>query len=77
MFVICNSILLSSKCDGDGDGDGDVYLLTECAVDNDYPVCTASVYNRGSHVSHQTVMTRMAITDDNLGGDCDDVKPVS
>ena len=54
-----------------------MYLLTECAVDNDYPVCTASVYNRGSHVSHQTVMTRMTITDDNLGGDCDDVKPVS
>ena len=40
-------------CDGDDDFDG--YLLTECAADNDYPVCTASVYNRGSHVSHQMV----------------------
>ena len=49
----------------DDDDDDDGYLLTECAADNDYPVCTASVYNRGSHVSHQIpvmIMIMMLIT---------------
>ena len=59
MMMVMIMVVMIIDDDDDDDDDDDGYLLTECAADKDYPVCTASVYNRGSHVSHQMVMTMM------------------